>query len=425
MAGRLHPNNTNDMFKVGDRVVITHDNGALPGGHIGFELFQELEGKVFELRAFRETEAGGYWWVKGSSLVFNCKVFQHESIILAEKMQNLLLDDLRKQARKEGVNPVGLRKGELIRALTGMVNKPIKVDDLKVEPVKEEIPDYVLRGRELRQESLPRAVANYTVVALDGKSFPPEYGNDRRKSSDVGAPCHASLGRRRLLAPWKYLILDVHGHYVSMEKDFQEVYKEWVMFWVNGHAIGKKAVIDKGWKDILDHGIVLDASKLTISEAATFAIGLREGSEFATRRLTMFKRLLDKKVSPIVAWLVSCNVNYNGAKNYWTGGHQVCTALNDVDGILRWAANGTMRFCEKEGKLSEPVNHANEKGSYKVSAAVSALETHNYSLTEEENRLNKESRPFTVVKVFDHFLNNNKMDSLIEYLEARLVAVKM
>lgn len=188
---------------------------------------------------------------------------------------------------------------------------------------------------------------------------------DSLVSDHSKAPCHAAL---TYMPRPSFLILDVSNHYKHRSDKLKPAYIKWVEFWLNDSHMSR-VFETKTWDEALKYGVLVDGRKWGISEIAVAAIGLREGSEYAGRRLPLFEKLLETRNIPKkLAWLASCNffLTNDGEAHYhpWTGAHQVMNSIGfHTDGIFRWINEGTL--------LNSGAIFSAGKGAYQVSRAIS------------------------------------------------------
>lgn len=364
--------NTNDMFKPGDKVVILMNNEGLPGGRI----YEAHIGKTYTLKVFREyfdkdeEDNLGYWCMKEVQRVWNCRAFKkvedgQAAAPVVEKPKEidfgkLLLDDLRKEARRLRVPYKGVAKAALLNAVVeASKGLPGPVPAVKeAPPPKEEEPwkKWGLQFMEKYNKQQYNTITGYRTIRADGKEVVSTYYNE---DSDLHAPCHASLGRKKA---WDYFYQAPHKNWLN-----RPGYKEYVEYWLNDSPLSH-AVLTKTWEDALKYGVVVDSKQFTVNQHALFGIGLREGNEFH-HPAEMFGKLKAEHVHPRIAWFLASNYWVNGEgvliPKYWTGAHQVHNSNYDWENFVAFL---------KEGKLyanpGPTVDQLKQEQHYLVSAAL-------------------------------------------------------
>jgi hypothetical protein len=134
-----------------------------------------------------------------------------------------------------------------------------------------------------------------------------EDGRIRLQSHDA---CHARMrfgnsmshGDSNIVKP-KAVACYIRGHVHSMKDEYKEAYKLHVKYMLNDSPWAD-AWLTKDVDEALKGCAMMDVTK-PYSYVCSAAIAMRSGSEFASHALPLFKRLLDMKYSPHVAYLMS------------------------------------------------------------------------------------------------------------------------
>ncbi len=348
------------MFKVGDKVKLA--DGLLSISRPNLQVF--LFGEVREIVRVedpydKEQPNRQKIWIKDVHNVKDDAIYSWSyHFVLAppseivEKPLNyklMLMADLRKLAVQKKIVYRNLRKADLIAALEGQVAPAV---EKKAPPEK----DTFLVGKEL-----VKRVGRESNVC----SFAAEYSNGDTPQYNDFAPCHAQLDW--MGKPVK-VILDISGHYYGMKRN--PLYKKWVEYWLNDSPMAY-VFETKTFAEALEHGIYIDTTKYNSSHVAVAAIGLREGSEFASKgRLKNFNQLVKAGVHKRVAWVVACNFNPQWHYNPWTGAHQVMSIRgSNLSDFYKWLKTGQI--------LVNDLPMSESQTRYSVSRAICRMEFQN------------------------------------------------